>query len=302
MSEVIRGPVTGRRPARTIGHRGRLNTPTSPTRHGLAACLSYIAMGVVFVAFMLPLLWLFFAAFDGEATFQTKIPRHWTLKNFAAIMTKDQTFLPLWNSFLISAVVTVIVLTCAVLCAYPLSRYRSKFNKPFLYTILFGTCLPITCLMVPVYSLFVMLHLLDSMTGTMLFLAASSLPMAIWMTKNFMDSVPVELEEAAWVDGASMLKSLRLVVVPLMKPGLAAVSIFILMGTWGNFFVPYILLLSPGKQPASVTIYSFFGQHGMIIYGQLAAFSLIYPLPMVIMYVIANRFLGTYSLAGGVKG
>ncbi|WP_297302172.1 hypothetical protein, partial [uncultured Bifidobacterium sp.] len=74
MSEIIRGPVTGRRPARTIGHRGRLNTPTSPTRHGLAACLSYIAMGVVFVAFMLPLLWLFFAAFDGEATFQTKIP------------------------------------------------------------------------------------------------------------------------------------------------------------------------------------------------------------------------------------
>ncbi|WP_295908736.1 hypothetical protein [uncultured Bifidobacterium sp.] len=121
MSEVIRGPVTGRRPARTIGHRGRLNTPTSPTRHGLAACLSYIAMGVVFVAFMLPLLWLFFAAFDGEATFQTKIPRHWTLENFAAIMTKDQTFLPLWNSFLISAVVTVIVLTCAILCAYPLS-------------------------------------------------------------------------------------------------------------------------------------------------------------------------------------
>ena len=87
-----------------------------------------------------------------------------------------------------------------------------------------------------------------------------------------------------------------------MKPGLAAVSIFILMGTWGNFFVPYMLLLSPSKQPASVTIYSFFGQHGMIIYGQLAAFSLIYSLPVVIMYVIANRFLGTYSLAGGVKG
>ncbi|MCX8669226.1 hypothetical protein [Bifidobacterium sp. B3998] len=66
------------------------------------------------MAFILPLLWLFFAAFDGEAIFQTKIPRHWNLKNFAAIMTKDQTSLPLWNGFLISAVVTVIILACAL--------------------------------------------------------------------------------------------------------------------------------------------------------------------------------------------
>ena len=285
----------------TTMKRRRLNTPSSP-RHGASAFFAYLAMGIIFIVFITPLLWLLFAAFDSDATFQTKIPSHWTLDNFSAIMTKDLTFLPLWNSFLLSVVVTIIVIVCSVLTAYPLSRYQSRFNKPFMYTVLFGTCLPISCLMVPVYALFVSMNLLDSTVGTILFLAASSTPMAIWMTKNFIDSVPIELEEAAWVDGASLLRALRLVVVPLMKPGLAVVSIYVFMGVWGNFFVPYMLLLSPSKQPAAVTIYSFFGLYGTVAYGQLAAFSLIYSLPVVILYVIANKFLGTYSLAGGVKG
>ena len=84
-----------------------------------------------------------------------------------------------------SGAITVVV---AVLAAYPLSRYRMRFGKYFLYTVLFGTCLPITAIMVPVYALFVQLNLLDSLPGTIFFMAATSLPMAIWMTKNFMDS------------------------------------------------------------------------------------------------------------------
>lgn len=302
MSEAIAHPAAKTAPSSASGRkRRRLNTPTSP-RHGASAFFSYLAMAVIFVVFITPLLWLLLAAFDTKATFQTKLPSHWTLDNFSAIMTKDLTFLPLWNSLVLSLSVTVIVVVCSVLAAYPLSRYQSRFNKPFLYSVLFGTCLPISCLMVPVYALFVSMNLLDSTVGTILFMAASSLPMAVWMTKNFMDSVPIELEEAAWVDGASLLRSLRLIVVPLMKPGLAVVSIYVFMGSWGNFFVPYMLLLSPSKQPAAVTIYSFFGLYGTVAYGQLAAFSLIYSLPVVIMYIISNKFLGTYSLAGGVKG
>ncbi|WEV69806.1 carbohydrate ABC transporter permease [Bifidobacterium sp. ESL0775] len=276
-------------------------TPTSP-RHGASAFFAYLAMGVVFVVFLLPMLWVFLAAFDSDASFETKMPTHWTLHNFSSILNMDTTFRPLWNSVILAGISTLIVIICSVLTAYPMSRYQSKFNKPFMYTVLFGTCLPITCLMVPVYALFVSFHMIDSMIGTICFLAASSLPMAIWMTKNYMDAVPLELEEAAWVDGAGRMKTLRTVVVPLMKPGLAAVSIYVLMHTWGNFFVPYILLISPSKQPASVSIYTFFGQNGMIAYGQLAAYSLLYSIPVVVMYIISNHVLGTYSLAGGVKG
>lgn len=105
----------------------------------------------------------------------------------------------------------------------------------------------------------------------MIFLTASQLPFGIWMMKNFMDGVSPELEEAAWIDGASRLEGIRRVILPLMTLGVFTVAIVTYIGSWGNFFVPYILLSSPSKLPASVTLYQFFGQYGYAAYGQLAA-------------------------------
>ncbi|MGO1385317.1 MAG: carbohydrate ABC transporter permease [Arachnia sp.] len=265
--------------------------------------VSNTVLALVVVAFALPLTWLVLASVDTRATLSIKFPEEFSLQNFTAVMTPETAFVPLLNSLVLSAGCAIITVVVAVLAAYPLSRYRMRINKPFLYGVLFGTCLPITAMMVPVYSLFVAFNLIDSTTGTILFLAATSLPMAIYMMKNFMDGVPVSLEEAAWVDGASMLKTLTRIVVPLMRPGLAVVFIFVFIGAWGNFFVPFILLLSPDKQPAAVSIYSFFGQYGTIAYGQLAAFSIIYSVPVLSLYIFVSRFLGGGSaLAGGVKG
>jgi multiple sugar transport system permease protein len=134
-------------------------------------------------------------------------------------------------------------------------------------------------------------------------LAAASLPFAAWMMKNFMDGVPISLEEAAWTDGAGWFQSLHRIVLPLMVPGLTVVFIFTFVLQWGNFFVPFILLLSPEKQPASVTIYTFFSQYGQVAYGQLAAFSILYTLPVVVFYSALSRVLGgAFSLTGAVKG
>jgi len=121
--------------------------------------------------------------------------------------------------------------------------------------------------------------------------------------KNFMDSVPVSLEEAAWIDGASMMTALTRIVIPLMRPGIAVVFIFVFIQAWGNFFVPFILLLSPDKQPAAVSIFSFFGQYGTVGYGRLAAFSILYSVPIISLYVFVSRVLGGgFALAGAVKG
>ena len=138
------------------------------------------------------------------------------------------------------------------------------------------TSLPITAVMVPVYKMFLTIGLYDKTMGLILFLTATSMPYGIWLMKNFMDNVPIELEEAAWVDGASILGSIRKIIAPLMFPGICVVFIFTFSGSWGNFFIPYILLQSLDKLPASVTLYQFFGQHGMIIYGQLAASAAVY--------------------------
>jgi len=265
--------------------------------------LANAVLVVIGACFLLPLCWLIFASVDNRATYQTKFPEEFSLDNFAAVLTPELTFLPLWNSLIISVGTAVITIVAALLAAYPLSRYQARFNKPFMYGVLFATGLPITAIMVPVYSLFVQFNLLDSIPGTILFMAASSLPIAIFMTKNFMDSVPISLEEAAWIDGASAMGALRLIVVPLMRPGIAVVGIFVFFQAWGNFFVPFILLLSPSKQPAAISIYSFFGQYGAIAYGQLAAFSLVYAVPAIVLYVLVSRGIGgSFALAGAVKG
>lgn len=258
---------------------------------------------VAAAAFVLPLAWVVLSALDPRASLRVKVPDGLTLENFDAILTPEITFTPLLNSLILCGGATLLTVVCAALAAYPLSRFRSRLNRPFLLTILFATSLPITAIMVPVYALFVRVNMIDTMQGTIFFFAASQLPFAIWLMKNFMDGVPKELEEAAWTDGASSFQSLLRIVLPLMGPGVAVVTVFSFVMMWGNFFVPFMLLLSPDQMPASVSINDFFGNRGMVAYGQLAAFSIVYSTPVILLYVLISRRLGGgFALGGAVKG
>ncbi len=266
----------------------------------LAASIVMILIGL---AFLVPLAWVVLASFDTEASLSVKWPSSPGFGNYAAIWNAETTFRPLWNSLLLCGGATFVTMVCAVLCAYPLSRYRFRAKKPLLLTIIFSTGLPITAIMIPVYSLFVQVNLIDSMPGAILFLGASSLPYAIFLAKGFMDSVPIEIEESAWTEGAGVYRTLGSIVLPLMKSGLAVATIFTFVSMWGNFFVPFMLLLSPDKLPAAVTLYTFSSQYGQVAYGQLAAFSIFYSLPVVVLYLLLGRGLGSgFAAAGGVKG
>lgn len=276
-------PAAGRRPA-----------------HRLAADLALLLTAA---AFCLPLAWVLLSSVDPDAGLTVKAPDSLTLGNFDAVLTADVTFRPLLNSLILCGGGTALTVVCAALAAYPLSRFRSRLNRPFLLAVLFATGLPITAIMVPVYALFVQIDLIDTVQGTILFFAASQLPFAIWLMKNFMDGVPKELEEAAWTDGASTLQSLTRIVLPLMGPGVAVVTVFSFVMMWGNFFVPFMLLLTPDRMPASVSINEFFGNRGMVAYGQLAAFSVVYSTPVILLYVLIARRLGSgFALGGAVKG
>ncbi|MBB1261285.1 carbohydrate ABC transporter permease [Streptomyces alkaliterrae] len=262
-----------------------------------------VALLLVAGAFLLPLAWLVSASVDGRADLRASPPREPTLENYRAVLTEEITFTPMANSLLLCGGATLVTVCCAALAAYPLSRYRSRMTRPYLLTILFATSLPITAIMVPVYGLFVRVELVDTLWGTALFLATAQLPIAVWLMKSFMDGVPRALEEAAWTDGASPTQSLVRVVLPLMAPGVLVVTVFSFVTMWGNFFVPFMLLLTPENMPASVSVFTFFGNTGSVLYGQLAAFSMLYSTPAVLLYVLVSRRIGTgFTLGGGVKG
>ncbi|WP_078894153.1 carbohydrate ABC transporter permease [Streptomyces sp. CT34] len=270
------------------------------TRHRLAADAALL---VAAVAFAVPLAWLVLASLDPHATLRVGLPDPPTLDNFSAVLTDEITFTPMLNSLLICGGATLLTVVCAALAGYPLSRHRSRFSRPYLLTVLFATCLPITAVMVPVYALFVRVDLIDTRYGTALFLAAAQLPFAIWLMKNFMDGVPKVLEEAAWTDGASWWQTLRRIILPLMGPGCGVVAIYTFIMMWGNFFVPFMLLLSPENLPASVSIFTFFGNYGAVAFGELAAFSILYSTPVILLYILVSRRLGGgFALGGAVKG
>jgi len=288
---------------RTLVTAGRRRVSVAAPRKRVHTAMMSIILVLIGILFLVPLLWVVFASFDANATVSMRLPETWTLSNYTGVMTWELAWLPLLNSLAISLGTAVITVVVSLLAAYPLSRYTARYQKPFMYAILFGTGLPITAMMVPVYALFVSLGLLDSTWGVIVFMSATSLPMAIWMLKNFMDSVPISLEEAAWVDGASSMQALARVVVPLMRPGIGVVFIFVFTGAWGNFFVPFVLLFSADRFPAAVSIFNFFGQYGTVAYGQLAAYSVLYAAPMVFLYILVQKLSGaSFALAGSVKG
>ncbi|GAA4427823.1 carbohydrate ABC transporter permease [Georgenia halophila] len=273
------------------------------TRRRAVGAASNGILVLIAAVFSVPLLWVIFASLDPQAGLSVQWPDPPSTENFRAVLNEETTFRPMWNSLVLCGGATLITVVCSALAAYPLSRYQSRAKRPFLLTVIFATGLPITAVMIPVYAMFVQVNLIDSMLGAVLFLGTSSLPYGIFLTKNFMDGVPKELEESAWTEGASTMRALWSIVLPLMRPGTAVVTIFTFVTMWGNFFVPFMLLLSPDKLPAAVTLYTFSSQYGQVAYGQLAAFSILYSMPVVVLYLLMGRRLGAgFAMAGGVKG
>ncbi|QHQ60799.1 ABC transporter permease subunit [Anaerocolumna sedimenticola] len=265
--------------------------------------IPYLILAILSITFILPLLWVIIASFDANAAQSLKIPLFWTIGNYRKVLADHANLRGFAIGLVISLVQSILVVIIAGLAAYPLSRYELRYRKMFLYTILFMTSLPMTTVMVPVFKLFLSIGLYDSIIGVILFLTATSLPYGIWLMKNYMDGVPIELEEAAKVDGASTITSIRKVIAPLMFPGICVTAIFTFSGSWGNFFVPYILLQTLEKFPASVKLYQFFGNYGMVAYGQLAAYSVLYALPSVILYILSQNYMSKgFNLAGAAKG
>ncbi|HSU04325.1 MAG TPA: carbohydrate ABC transporter permease, partial [Acetobacteraceae bacterium] len=256
-------------------------------RVSLADVLGNAVLALVGVAFALPLLWMIFASLDKNAGWRIRLP-NLTLENFGSIVTA-QGLQPFVNSFYLAAVTTVVATALALLAAYPLSRRYVPGKRSVTLLILFASGLPVTMMLVPIYQMYATLHWLDSRFTTSLFLAATALPFAIWLLMNYISAVPLELEEAAGIEGAGTLRTLFSVVMPLILPGLCVTAVYNFITAWGAFIVPLVLDSTPEDQPGTVAIYQFLGAHGMIQFGQLSAFSLLFSLPVVVLYLLIGR-------------
>lgn len=269
----------------------------------LEKIMPYVILVIVGLIFLLPLLWVIIASLDQHAIQSIKMPEKWTVQNYIDVISDKANQRSFATGLLTSLGQSFFVVVFASLAAYPLSRYQLKYNNMLLYSLLFMTALPITTVMVPVYRQFLVMNLYDSTFGVLLFFTASALPYGIWMMKNYMDAISIDIEEAAWVDGATTMQTIVHIVAPLLLPGISVVAIFTFSGSWGNFFTPYILLNTLELFPPSVMLYQFMGQYGMISYGPLAAYSILYSLPSIVLYAFSQKYMSQgFTMSGASKG
>jgi multiple sugar transport system permease protein len=283
-----------------IAH-GSASRPARWSRPRVSKFAINTGLGVLGIIFLLPIIWLVDAALNPNATQALQAPAL-SLSNFRAALAAGAGG-AIKNSLYLAVLSTVVATAVSTLAAYALSRRRVPFKGSILLIVLFLTGLPVTLLLIPIYQIFVRLSWANSPFYTSLVLSATSIPFAIWLLKNFIDQVPREFEEAAEIEGSSELRNLWKIVIPLSLPGILVAAILTFINSWGAFLIPLVLDATPGNTPGAVGIYQFMSANGVVQYGPLAAYAILFSAPVVLLYLICSRWLnGGFAFAGGVKG
>jgi multiple sugar transport system permease protein len=252
------------------------------------------------VFFALPMLWLVFAPFNGRPTLAAK-PSSPTLGNFRAVFDRDDVLPALRNSAVLVAGTVALVVLVGAPASYALSRIRFPGRNVFLYLLLLlSSVITGTAAIVPLFYLVFELNLSDTFQGVCLALAGGMLPAAIFILKDFTDSIPRSYEESARVFGASPFQAMRDVVFPVIRPGLAVIAVWTAVQVWSNFLIPFILLRDRAKTPAAVLMFSFYDEGGRADLRAISAFSLIYTIPILLLYWFVNKRYG-FRFHGGIK-
>ena len=229
------------------------------------------------------------------------LPNPGHLSGFRTALTETPLARWLVNSALIAAGTTTLSMAVAWFAAYALSRYRFRGRGLFGLALFVTQFLPEVFLLVPLYGMFLAAGLLNRLEGLMIVNAAFVVPVATWLLKTAIDSVPREIEEAARVDGAPRLAIQITVVAPLVLPSLAAVAVIAFFQAWDEFVFALTFLSKADLKPASVGIAAFVGELTTPMDVMLSA-SLIYVLPTLLFAILAQRYIISGLVAGAVKG
>ena len=260
----------------------------------------YTLVGVVTAFFAVPLLWLLSTPFDDRPRYAVKPPTP-TFRHLARIADNPYVLRSLANSVVLAVATMAIVTVTAALAAYALSRVRLPGRDALLYVLLLlSSVVTGTAAMVPIFLLMWQLNLIDTQLGVILVLSGGLLPAALFMLKDFLDTIPRSYEESARVFGASPLQILRHIVIPTARPGLATIAVWTITQVWGSFLTPFILLRDPEKAPAAVLVRTLYTEGGQPDLGLIAAFSLLYSIPVVLMYLFVSGRYG-FRFHGGLK-
>jgi N,N'-diacetylchitobiose transport system permease protein len=282
--------------------RIRMRRTRALARNGVALVVALVTL--------FPIFWMLSTAFKPPTEIYSltphPLPSHPTWANFANVINGSVIGMPYWtflrNSLVVTLSSVVVSSAVALLAAVAVARFRFRFRTTYLIMLLIVQMLPQQALVIALYLDYRAVNLLDSLVGLTLVYIAFSLPVTIWMLRNFVAAVPRELEEAAAIDGAGPFRVFFRVLLPLVAPGLVTTSVFAFIFAW-NEFVFALTFIGTDTSKFTLPIYvTYFFSKGSVDWGAIMAASVLFTLPVMIFFLIVQRRLRSGLLAGAVKG
>lgn len=272
---------------------------------GYRVWLNLCAVAVAVVV-LTPLFWAGMTSFKTETTAVAYPPTLWaspfTWKNYVAVFIQKNFFVELWNSVLYSVGGVSLAIACGGPAGYAASRFRFAGKRALLLFVLGTSMIPGVALIVPTYYMLDRAGLLNSALAIIVISAARLAPQTVWFMQNFVDGVPVEIEEAALVDGATRRQALVHVVIPLIRPGLGAIFILGLVTIWNDYITVTAFAPDMERHTFQVALVHQVWQTIGMSWAYVMAFAVVTSAPVVLMFFVVQRWFVSGLTTGSLKG
>ncbi len=278
--------------------------PQGETKERSGFLLTLI-LGLFTVIQIYPLIWLvFFSLKNNDEIFGANIlglPRFWLWGNYTQAITQGNVGLYFLNSVIVTFITILISGILAAMAAYAITRMRWKLSKVVLVTFLLGLMIPIHSALLPLFLILRDLHLLNSYLALIIPYVAFALPMAIFVFAGFLETIPRELEESACLDGCNIYRAFASIILPLIKPAIATVSIFTYLSTWNELMFAVVFINNEQYKTLTVGIMSMVGRF-VTNWGPIGAGLVVGTLPTLIIYTLMSRQVQNSLTTGALKG
>lgn len=269
--------------------------------------VSLAAYGVVLISlifFLLPMLWIFYCSFRTQASIFTGVVlaplKELTLENYKTVLSVTDYPTYFLNSFKIALLVALLALVCSITGAYGLSRYKIRWKNAIILGIFSTQMFPQVLLIIPMYLIVFSLQLLDTVTGVVIGQLILVLPFSIWMLKGYFDTIPMDIDDSARMDGCNVFQRLWHIMLPLGAPGIMVAGFFSFVVSWGDYLI--VSIISQSQRTATATLVIQRLSSALLIrWGQVAAAAVLTIVPTILLFSFVQRRLVEGLTAGAVK-
>jgi len=273
---------------------------TKYTKGMLAAEIIMVFISLIILA---PIVYLFVASFKNKAEINRplSLPSGFYYKNYIDAVQTGNFFTLLLNSVVVCAAVIILIIVFGSLAAYPLSRRDERVFKIVYLYFLSGLMIPFMTGIVPLFKLIKGIGLIDKISSLILINFAISVPMSVFIYTGFIKTVPKELDEAALVDGAGMLRTFFMIIFPLLKPASVSVVFINILPLWNDFMTPLLFISSNSRRTLPLGMYNFISQF-VVDYGPIFAFGVLVTVFPITLFLSLQKYFYKGIVSGAVKG